>query len=225
MNDIMTLARPPRDTDSIRRLMALVLEKGGNQERGGGRSFAKTEILLHSMSVFSQQSLDQITVQHLLDAAKVSRRTFYKYFENKIDVLENIFQLSLDVLIARFETELPETSTVPEMVDRMLGISFAYHVSVGKIIGLMQQQSLQADSPLAPHRRAANQRVVALLQRHFHQLTGKHLEKLLGLSLLWAMESASLYLMTETGHSRDDIEQCETNLRYSMRTILDAIPA
>ena len=98
----MVDAARPYD-DSIRRLVALVLELGSEESESsrkspGGRSFAKTEILLHAMSVFNRQGLEETSVQDILDAANISRRTFYKYFSGKIDVLENIYSLALRVI-------------------------------------------------------------------------------------------------------------------------------
>ena len=46
-----------------------------------GRAHARTEILIHSINVFARRGLERTTVQHLLDAAGISRRTFYKYDE------------------------------------------------------------------------------------------------------------------------------------------------
>jgi AcrR family transcriptional regulator len=93
--------------DSIRRLVELVLELGSEDEKrsrkNAGRSFAKTEILLHAMSVFNQQGLEDTSVQDLLNAANISRRTFFKYFSGKVEVLENIYVLASRVMIARFE--------------------------------------------------------------------------------------------------------------------------
>ena len=79
--------------ESLRRLAELVLELGSEQpvgqprKREAARSFARTQILIHAMSVFNRRGLEETSVQDLLDAATISRRTFYKYFTGTLDVL------------------------------------------------------------------------------------------------------------------------------------------
>lgn len=40
-------------------------------------------------------------------AANVSRRTFYKYFSNKMEVLESIYHMAVSLLLARFAQMQP----------------------------------------------------------------------------------------------------------------------
>ena len=99
------MQRTPEDLDAIRQVVNQVLEAHAEEE-GGQRSQARAEILIHSMYVFAQRGLARTTVQHLLDAAKVSRRTFYKYFRNKMDVLESIYRIFIDNMLLHFHQEM-----------------------------------------------------------------------------------------------------------------------
>ena len=92
------------EAEGVRRLASLVLALGSEEaesreKKQGIKPFAKTQILLQSLSVFSRQGLEETSVQDLLEAASISRRTFYKYFSNKIDVLENIYELAVRILL------------------------------------------------------------------------------------------------------------------------------
>lgn len=184
---------------SIRRLATLVLELGteADQGRKPGRSFARTEILLHAMSVFNQRGLEDTSVQDLLDAANISRRTFYKYFSSKLEVLEHIFALCSRVLIARFETELPQTQSRAELIRCMLTIAFDYQFSLGRIIGMMMEEATRSASPLARHRLEMQQKLVMLLELHLERLGLSVPPQYRLMGLFWAVEGASLQILTQ----------------------------
>lgn len=203
--------------DSVRRLVALVLELGSEEadasrKSAAGRSFAKTEILLHAMPVFNRQGLEETSVQDILDAAHISRRTFYKYFSGKIDVLENIYALALRVMMARFDAELSAATTARVLLRDFVRIYFDYLFSIGRIVGLMMEESLRSGSPLADRRRHMLDRIVVILQREFSRLgmLPQDYWKLMG--LLWALEGASLHLLTRTPLPPDDVEACKRGL-------------
>lgn len=203
--------------DSIRRLVALVLELGSEESESsrkspGGRSFAKTEILLHAMAVFNRQGLEETSVQDILDAANISRRTFYKYFSGKIDVLENIYLLAMRVMMARFEAELSTTADRQALLRNFVRIYFDYQFSVGPIVGLMMEEALRSASPLSVHRRHMLDKLVVILQREFSRLGMPPQEYWRLMGLLWALEGASLHLLTRTPLPPDDVKACKRGL-------------
>lgn len=204
--------------ESLRRLAALVLELGSEQGAGGSskaeasRSFTRTQILIHAMSVFNQHGLEETSVQDLLEAAGISRRTFYKYFSSKLDVLESIFVLACRVMLARFEAEVPATRSRHELLDGFVRIYFDYQFNVGRIVGLMLEESLRSSSPLAPHRQQLLDKVVVLLQREFSRLGMPAQEYWRLMGLLWALEGASLHLLTSPVLAEDDVEACRRGM-------------
>lgn len=167
----------------------------------------RTNIQLAAIPVFVRKGLAETTVNDLLAAANVSRRTFYKYFQNKMEVLEGIYQTAVLLLLARYR-EMRRVAGSPEawlgaMVERF----FDYHLAVGPIIRLMQEEALRADSPLAAHRQRAHVEMARLLAE---RLEGPGLQRdpLTYRALLWAMEAASLELLARAA-SRAEIEQAK----------------
>lgn len=214
--DNPSLARMQRD-ESLRRLAALVLELGSEQSGSSrkadvARSFARTQILIHAMSVFNQHGLEETSVQDLLNAANISRRTFYKYFTGKLDVLESIFVLACRVMLARFEAELPATRSRHDLLETVVRIYFDYQFSVGRIVGIMLEESLRSSSPLAPHRQQLLDKVVVLLQRELSRLGMAAQEYWQLMGLLWALEGASMQLLTGPATSDDDVEACRRGM-------------
>lgn len=159
------------------------------------RSPAKVEILVHSLLVFIERGIDDITVQDLLDAAGISRRTFYKYFRNKVDVLESLYKLAIDVMIVRFKAQIGHAATVDEAAEGLVDVFFGYHRDLGSVIRLMQEEAIRSGSPLAPHREAGQRTLVTIVNEELRRIVGRPLDPLLVQALLWAMESTSINLL------------------------------
>jgi AcrR family transcriptional regulator len=79
---------------------ALTSQQGGEGPLVG--HLQRTNIQLAAIPLFARKGLEQVTVNDLPGATQVSRRTFYKYFANKMEVLEGIYQTSVLLLLARF---------------------------------------------------------------------------------------------------------------------------
>jgi AcrR family transcriptional regulator len=167
----------------------------------------RTNIQLAAIPVFTRKGLQDTTVNDLLLAANVSRRTFYKYFDNKIEVLEAIYQTAVGLLLSRF-AEMQSVAGSPQAWLRsMVARFFDYHLAVGAIIRLMQEEALRADSPLAAHRQRAHEEMARLLAERLDGIS-KPTETLTYRALLWAMESSSLDLLGRAA-SREEIEEAK----------------
>ena len=167
----------------------------------------RTNIQLAAIPVFARKGLAETTVNDLLVAANVSRRTFYKYFENKMQVLEGIYQTAVALLLSRFGEMQSLAGSPQAWLQGMVGRYFDYHLAVGPIIRLMQEEALRADSPLAAHRQRAHTEMARLLAERLHNTT-QAAEPLTYRALIWAMEAASLELLGRAA-SRAEIEQAK----------------
>jgi AcrR family transcriptional regulator len=195
------------DIDAIRQVVNQVLEVHAREE-GGQRSQARAEILIHSMQVFAQRGLQRTTVQHLLDASDVSRRTFYKYFRNKMDVLESIYRIFVDNMLLHFHKEVKQASSANDIIRNTTNVYFDYHVSMGPVIKLMMEEARSSDSALAPHRTRAQTLASEVLAVQINRFTGKNYEPLVFLTMLWMLENYSLYIFEDGGFSQERLDQC-----------------
>ena len=198
-----------QDLTAIREVVNQVLDTYQGQDRSMQRSQARAEILIHSMGVFAQRGLHRTTVQHLLDAANISRRTFYKYFRNKVDVLENIYRIFVENMILRFRDQVSRSSTVRDIIRNTTDIYFDYHVSMGPVIRLMMEEARRSGSALAPYRENGQNLAVEILASEIHRLIGKRFDPLVLRTLLWSLENYSIYLLSD-GHFEDtEIRRCK----------------
>ena len=198
-----------QDLGAIREVVNQVLDTYESEERGGQRSQARAEILIHSMAVFAQRGMQRTTVQHLLDAADISRRTFYKYFRNKVDVLENIYRIFVENMLIRFGEEVKRSGTIREIIRNTTNIYFDYHVSMGPVIRLMMEEARRSGSALSPHREKSQELTVQILLAEVERLLGQKFDPLVIRTLLWNLENYSIYLLGRGDCTAEQVEHCK----------------
>lgn len=154
----------------------------------------RTNIQLAAIPVFTRKGIAETTVNDLLEAARVSRRTFYKYFAGKLEVLESIYHSAVQLLLARFGGLRSEAGSDEDWLRAMVSLFFDYHLAVGPIIRMMQEEALHAGSPLAAHRQRAHLKIIELWAERLGAQGAAH-DALTYRVLIWAMEAASLELL------------------------------
>lgn len=76
----------------------------------------KDRVIAAMFKLLTQKNFDAITVGDLLEEAELSRRTFYRYFDNKDAILKDYF----DYFIARYVALKKETPTNETLEDRIV---------------------------------------------------------------------------------------------------------
>lgn len=184
------------------------------------RTPARTEILVHAMPVFVIKGVEKTTVQDLLDAASISRRTFYKYFKNKYDVLESVYCLSMEILMLRIQEKQYSADKFEDMIDSSVDAYFDYHTSLGPIISMMHEEALRVNSPLAKHRLVGHKFLVGLMSEQVERFLNKRYDSIVFYSLVWMIEAASQQLLNDTNCSGSDIIRRKSVMSGMMKSVL-----
>ena len=87
----------------------------GRRGRPPGTSARALEVI--ALELFSRHGFDETTIDHIAASAGVSKRTFFRYFESKADVLWSAFDLEVQP-IRRELAELPDSLPVMDAVRR-----------------------------------------------------------------------------------------------------------
>ncbi len=157
---------------------------------------AQAGVLAAAIDVFGRKGYAATRVEDILEAAGIARRTFYRYFKSKDDVLAALYQLATDeisrAIRAREDDEDPFVG-----IGRGIDVYLDYHAENAKTLLVVLAQSMQPDSRLAPMRRAFRTEIVKRLDAAAVR-QGKKLSRLVFVALLSALEGLSLELL-ETG--------------------------
>jgi AcrR family transcriptional regulator len=112
----------------------------------------------------AEQGYAELTVKHVIEAAGVSRRTFYAYFDNKRDCVlvahRDVFERVLALLLRACATE----RNWPRKVKAAIAALFAFAEEAPDEVRLLTLDALAADLTIARHVVDSNAHFAALLR-------------------------------------------------------------
>lgn len=150
----------------------------------------RDRILDGAQAVLTRQGLRNSTVQHVLEEAGVSRRTFYQYFPSLEGVSLALYEQFTDAMARDMAARMDATSDPIERVKAAIGAYLDLQQSHGDLIVAFQAEAIGRDSPLAARREQTIDKMVTLVDRGIQESLGVKLDLLLIRSLLMAVEAA-----------------------------------
>jgi AcrR family transcriptional regulator len=157
---------------------------------------AGSGILHAAIEVFSKQGFDATRVEDILKAAGLARRTFYKHFGNKEEVLAAIYELATGELLGAIRGD-PATGGDPlDAVGRALDTYLDYHIANARLVRVLVEQAIRSDSPLHAYRKRFRRNLIELLDAAVRASSGEHNDPMLYAALLSALEGVSLDLLS-----------------------------
>jgi AcrR family transcriptional regulator len=169
------------------------------QPRGATKQAALTTrlsqgaILAAAARVFARLGFAQTRVEDILEVAGIARRTFYKYFTGKEDVLAGVYDLATGELLRALRM-LPSGAPL-ERVENALDLYLDYHVENAPLLKVLVEHAIRSDSPLAGARRHFRAEVAARIDDAVRATTGETHDPMLYAALISALEGLSLDLL------------------------------
>jgi AcrR family transcriptional regulator len=169
--------------------------------------FAESAILDAAIQVFSQHGIDETRVEDLIAAAKISRRTFYKYFGSKEEVLAGLYELVTGKMIDLIRAGRPEDKVGLDEIRAGIDAYLDFHALNRKLLRLLVEQAMRSDSLLHKRRIWLRGELSRLLERAMRG-AGRKLDPLVFSALIAMLEGLSLHLL-ETGAGRAEIDRAK----------------
>ncbi|MBI5516729.1 MAG: TetR/AcrR family transcriptional regulator [Deltaproteobacteria bacterium] len=156
---------------------------------------ARSEIARASIALFARRGVEAVRVEDLLEAAGVARRTFYKHFRSKDDVLAAVYELVSRELLAALETGHKDGVDATAALRGTLDIYLGFHVDNYRILRVLVEEGLRSSSPLHPLRRRFREALVRALEDACLATTGRSLDPFVFVGLLSAIDGLSMELL------------------------------
>jgi AcrR family transcriptional regulator len=115
----------------------------------------RTRILRGAASVFGERGYSATSVEAILEAAHVSRRTFYRTFRSKEDVLRTLFDRSVNRLVRAVRVQADPTKTRYELVVASVEAYLRVHANAGPLARVLLLEQFSPESPLVAQRNRA----------------------------------------------------------------------
>jgi AcrR family transcriptional regulator len=185
-----------------------------------GGFFSQNRILAGAAAAFAEKGIDGATVEDILVAAGVSRRTFYKVFQNKEDVLVALHRGLSELFLQAIHSAVASTRVGAERMERCVDVFLA---AAQRTSGLMLQLQAEAQrrERLAARRKAMFLELVELIQAGFRQEGRAEPDALLLFGILSGLE-AIVRTQVESGRvSDEDMARARGAMLALLRGALD----
>jgi AcrR family transcriptional regulator len=181
-------------------------------------------IVAAAARVFARLGFAATRVEDILEAAGVARRTFYKHFTGKEDVLSAVYDLATGELLRALRSmpgPLPgaRASGPLDLLGEGLDLYLDYHVQNAPLLKVLVEQAIRSDSPLAGARRRFRADVAALLDAAVLATTGEAHDPMLYAALISALEGLSLDLLA-TQATEADVVRAKEAMRLLLTRVL-----
>ena len=200
--------------------LAEIARTGRRGAPAAGSTSARTKILRGAGIAFGNKGYADTSVEDILQASDVSRRTFYRFFRNKDDVFEAIYEIASMMLqnTLRMALRLPADpfKRVEQVVDAFLMVQ----TGAGPIARTLNLEAMRPNSHIAPQRAELIGNLVQIFQDEFEEARGGRVDKFVLRGLMSALEQISLALLDEPARTPDSMERARAAmLRIALATL------
>ena len=153
---------------------------------------ARLGILEATAGVLNQHGTADVPVEEILQAAGVSRATFYKHFRTKDQLLEGLYE---QLALALLDAMRSATAAQDDPVARVRAAVRAYldfHASETGLLRAMQPLALDSSSGLWAQRQRLHRELVEVFQAQLVQAGRPRVEPVLLRGLVTAIEGISV---------------------------------
>jgi len=169
----------------------------------------RLRILRGAAAAFGRQGYGATSVEAILAEAGVSRRTFYKTFRSKDDVLRVLFENSVSMLVGAVR-DAERSGRAPR--ERLVAAVEAYvqvHARAGPLARVLLLEQFSPSSPLSKQRDAAMATFTALLAESFEREGRKRPDPILAHGVVAAINQIAVQMATEYPQGGWDIERAK----------------
>jgi AcrR family transcriptional regulator len=161
-----------------------------------GEESARALILTGAARVFAERGLRAPSVEDLLVAAGVSRRTFYRLYGNKEDVAAALYRFGTERLLAACRLAVAEEADPLRRLERCIDAHLANAREFGRLVFVLGGEAQRHESALHARRMEVHETLVALLSGVM-EVRGQPIDPLLVRGLVLALEGVTRIVLQE----------------------------
>jgi AcrR family transcriptional regulator len=163
---------------------------------------ARTRILQGAAYVFADVGVRAAAVEDILKAAGVSRRTFYRFYENKEAVMVALYQMGTDALLGACAVAVSEGKTPRERVEGCIDAHLRNSRDFGRLVFVLGGEAHRQESSLHARRMEVHEALARLFGTAVGDRKGPPLDPLLFRALVLAVEGVARMILEEGDEGR-----------------------
>lgn len=185
-----------------------------------GEDVARGMIMAAAARVFAVKGIRETSVEDLLEAASVSRRTFYRMFDSKEDVALALYVFGTDQLIGRWKQAIASSTNTLEQLARCIDVFIQNAAMLGRLIFVLGGEASRQESPLHRRRMEVHDTFLAMLREANPAIAA--VDPLLVRTTLFALEATTRHVLTEGDEGRKVTAAAIERARTVMNRIVTA---
>lgn len=168
----------------------------------------------------SERGVEETSVQYIIERAGIARRSFYRYFPDKLAVMDAMLDRSLEHLLVVSKAEMLLEERGPDRIKKAFDVYLRYARSSGRLVALLSSESQRSDSPLMATRLRRIEQLESLYIGAYEEAEGRSLERLLARSLILLLETLTLHVLTHGDHLGITLDQVEKQLHQFLNNMI-----
>jgi AcrR family transcriptional regulator len=196
-------------------------QKPARAERGPRRRVGvdgqRLTIVAGAMKVLETKSYEQLSVEDVLQAAPVSRQTFYRCFPNKNALFHQIFRDGNAMFLMAIKSLDKSGDDAVTVADRALTGGLLFVIHGGAALRALYRETIKPDSEFAPYRQEVFDALVGDITQWASGLLKAPVEPMLVRALLIAVEQLIFEMAMHGTPVNDELQR----FRGIVRTLVD----
>lgn len=180
-----------------------------------GGDVARNMILFGATRVFATLGFRAASVEDLLEASQISRRTFYRFFKSKDDVALAMYTLGTSSLIESCRRAIEVESDLLRRIERCIDIHLVNARDMGRLVYVLGGEAQRLESPLHARRMEVHDVMVRML--HERDAASAKLDPLVLRTLVLALEAITRIVLEEGDEGR---RVTEAQIKRARRVIV-----
>ena len=127
-----------------------------------GEDVARNRVLLGATQVFATKGFRDASVEDLLQAAQVSRRTFYRFFKGKHDVALVLYTVGTNGLLDSCQRAIASETDVLVQLEKCIDIHLGNARRMGRLVYTLGGEAQSLESPLYQRRIEVHDQLVEM---------------------------------------------------------------
>ena len=163
-------------------------------DRPGPVAETRQRLIEGACRAYEDQGIEGVRLGHLLEAAGVSRRTFYLYFSGKDALLVAVYDEVVGDLIHRVRQRVLDAEDATERLFAGLDAYLDFQERGGRLITLLQAEAANPASSLNPAREQTLDALVGLMDEQVRATLDVALDPLVYRALFVAVEGLVIHV-------------------------------
>jgi AcrR family transcriptional regulator len=165
-----------------------------------GSDVARNMILFGATRVFVTKGFRAVSVEDLLEAGQVSRRTFYRFFKSKDDVALAMYTMGTSSLLESCRRAIAKDRDLISQLERCIDLHLSNAQQMGRLVYVLGGEAQSLESPLYARRMEVHDLFTDMFRGA--DMTNTTVDPLLIRTLVIALEQVTRMVLHEGDEGR-----------------------